>query len=91
MTPKFSVGEVVILQSKQVPQCNGECTVLEVLDPDFWNESYGYVTTTPVPEKLAGAGAWDESALRKKHQPGGMSFTELMVNLSQHVEAPSHS
>lgn len=88
MTPKFSVGEVVILQSKEAPQCNGECTVLEVECFGSWT---GYVTTTPPPEGRDKAALWCESALRKKHQPGDMSFTELMVNLSQPVQAPSHS
>ena len=31
MNPKYSVGELVILQSKENPDCNGECTVLQVL------------------------------------------------------------
>lgn len=37
MNPKFSVGEVVILQSKTRPEFNGECTISEVIRP---GESY---------------------------------------------------
>lgn len=91
MTPKFSVGEVVILQSRKFPERNGEYEVVKVLphgaDHGFQRVSrgnFGYVLS-------GGRNLWAESALRKKHQPGDMSFTELMVNLSQHVQASSHS
>lgn len=85
MRPKFEVGEVVLLRSLTRPEINGECTVLEVL---YREDGYiGHVTgevshfayrTTTYSEH----GGWIESALRKKHQPGEMSFDSLMASLS---------
>ncbi len=94
MTPKFSVGEVAILQSVNRPELNGECTVLDIRIGMSRNVTTGKIRPSIVYKttiELTGAFGWGEPALRKKHQPGDMSFTELMVNLSQPVEAPSHS
>lgn len=45
MNPKFSVGEVVILQSVNCPQFNGEQTVLIVSadKDDYKDPHYGYI------------------------------------------------
>lgn len=113
MTPKFSVGEVVILQSVNRPDLNGECTIGAVVTRQGQATedrvhpagfvirkgeriAAGYVLQELMPYSTTTDGhkcelLWAESALRKKHQPGDMSFTELMVNLSQPVQAPSHS
>lgn len=91
MTPKFAVGEVVILQSEQKPEFNGECEVIKVLSYGEVHgfqkvnaAAFGYVLT--VNDEL-----WSELALRKKHQPGELSFDKLMSSLSQPVQEPSHS
>lgn len=34
MNPKYSVGEVVILQSIDLPQYNGEYTILKIIEKD---------------------------------------------------------
>lgn len=81
--PKFAVGEVVILCSKYQPECNGEYTIQRVVHGDrpniVTNETetgYHYQL-----EGLVGSEGnvlWLESSLRKKYQPGEMSFDKLM-------------
>ena len=85
MRPKFEVGEVVLLRSRSRPELNGECTVLETLyrEDGFIGSGSGEVCrfayrTTNYTEY----GGWIEAALRKKHQPGEMSFDSLMASLS---------
>lgn len=84
MNPKFSVGEIVILQSKHYPALNGEYTVTQVIhEPNFdWDGNlvdYGY--------NLAGSTiSWAEHALRKRHQKGDMSFKELMSDLKTNIQ-----
>ncbi|QHJ81927.1 MAG: hypothetical protein [Bacteriophage sp.] len=98
MRPKFEVGEVVILQSESRPDCKGEFTVLQINHyppgEKFFFESgkyfhkdgchISYFLDDPFESvKVAGIKAcWDESALRKKHLPGELSFTDLMASLS---------
>jgi len=88
MNPKFSVGEVVILQSVRQPECNGEASVLSV--------EVGERPLREASEMLDGVhyklnvygqhgNLWHESALRKKHQPGEHSFTGLMAALKNPV------
>jgi hypothetical protein len=90
MNPLFSVGEVVILQSVSRPELNGECTVLERVAPGQMAKcglinnlhGYGYKTTI---KNISDSIHWAESALRKKHQPGEQSFTQLMQTLKSPV------
>jgi hypothetical protein len=84
MNPLFSVGEVVILQSVSEPDKNGEYTVI--------GQYVGSHSFTKEPclvyelDMVASACTyWTESALRKKHQPGEQSFTELMQTLKSPV------
>lgn len=88
MRPKFEVGEVVLLRSKKCPQLNGEYTVESL---EHWNsvrnsmtgELYGAGFLYQLAGvKAPGADGWLESSLRKKHQPGEMSFDSLMASLS---------
>lgn len=94
MRPKFEVGEVVILQSKNKPECNGEyvvdyCSVCPI-GTKFNYSGYDYTHSLAVVGYfLDGANnhkgepiLFSESALRKKHTPGEMSFTDLMASLS---------
>ncbi|MNX54209.1 hypothetical protein D3C86_849270 [compost metagenome] len=79
MRPKFVVDEVVILQSKDFPQCNGETIVLEVES----HKEYGWVYKLAIKHHAEGyADWWKESALRKKHYPGELGFDDLMASLS---------
>jgi hypothetical protein len=90
MNPSFSVGEVVILQSKNFPECNGDATVLEYVPPGELSAS-GELNTHGVDgyrlDVIASNGNlwWSPSALRKKHQPGEQSFTQLMQTLKSPV------
>lgn len=75
MRPKFEVGEVVLVVSPIDPAVNGEYTILDVgfslyrFQPDY---DIG----------LKDGRRALESSLRKKHQPGEMSFDSLMASLS---------
>lgn len=98
--PRFSVGEVVILQSPNRPEFNGEDTVLEVLysGDASMDRVVGcllkYDFASPIAYKLQNSipqqndyegnkceGIWRESSLRKKQEPGEMSFMQLMSSL----------
>jgi hypothetical protein len=89
MNPLFSVGEVVILQSVDHPELNGECTVLEAVAPGKFSSDGGKnggALFTYRTEVYVGKSAWwVESSLRKKHQPGEHSFTDLMASLKNPV------
>jgi hypothetical protein len=93
--PKFSVGEVVILQSAKQPHLNGEYTVVAI--PRDGTEYMGYRCA------LGGAYAYDvglrleagkpgkptlarECVLRKKHLPGELSYHQLIKSLDQPVK-----
>jgi hypothetical protein len=95
MRPKFSVGEVVILQSVNYPEFNDEYIVHAVLDGEdtymcrasghmfsSWvgDSMYVYVLDGPIvydgKEIL-----WSEKALRKKQEPCGLSYEELMASM----------
>jgi hypothetical protein len=95
MQPKFSVGEVVVLQSVELPERNGEYTVSAVWIPPghIVVDSFPYRVTDvtyrlegadePIPHGVhKGPALWNESALRKKHIPGEFGFTDLMASLS---------
>lgn len=81
MTPKFEVGEVVVLQSATMPELSGEYTVMKhlglghALNTD--KVEFGYELTIECPGCLG----WAESSLRKKHEPGTLSFRDLVQTL----------
>lgn len=91
--PLFAVGEVVIAVPKAYPEAHGEYPVMEILDPsDAAAEFPTFVISNQIYYRLDGFmvhGDWNgdmcniagESSLRKKHQPGEQSFSELMSNL----------
>lgn len=97
----FSVGEEVILQSKDEPRYNGDgYTVDMVVHPgeDFRDpvnsKMYNNFTTDIVyiihpyimvefdDDDDGGVLLFKESSLRKKHQPGEMSFSDLMQKIT---------
>jgi hypothetical protein len=95
MRPKFEVGEVIILQSVDNPEFNNEYVVHAVLDGEdtyvcrcsgktfrHWvaRSPFTYVLDGPI--VLNGQEIlWSESALRKKQEPCGLSFEELMASM----------
>ena len=99
MNPYFSVGEEVILQSKDEPQLNGEYVVEAVFDEGetastspgkTWVNvnGYGYFLEGEYhthPDSDCPRVLWTESALRKKHKPSTDSFTEMMSNIDELV------
>lgn len=110
MTPKFSVGEVVILQSVSRPESNGEYIVAvvagnyeEFIDPHFGSKRMcrgpgtGYVLSDPLlvasldyaSTAIKSSAIWAESALRKKHQPGELSYSQLLESLTTKQGAPA--
>ena len=91
--PLFEIGEEVILQSKNHPECNGEAVVISYMPSSGGVDRYGvkqvvggfaYKLTidSPLPNKL-----WHELAIKKKHKPSEMSFEELMNFLKSPVES----
>lgn len=94
---KFSVGEVVILQCRDYPHLNGEYTVTHCIhahevyqDPEFGQplcaEILGYFLDgarliLQDGDGNAATALWYECALRKKHQPGELSFKELLQGI----------
>lgn len=96
MTPKFSVGEVCLLQSVDHPELNGDVTVLKIVNngeeytsPDgqlhrLGAEGFAYVLDR---DAANGNPFWNESALRKKHDPSDYGFYELMENIKDMATA----
>lgn len=95
--PKFEVGEVVILVSNDYPHLNGEYTIHDIgtvitdgcatmggIDYHFQDAADGnYIYSLGLDLLNTGRpSAVNEQVLRKKHQPGTMSFTELMSSLN---------
>jgi len=100
-TPKFAIGEVVLVQCVNFTKYNGEHTVREVLqrgsiyfdrlagknlrtiphDGTVHKASkFGYVMEAILPDTDTDGleVIYDESCLRKKHQPGELSWEELV-------------
>lgn len=96
--PLFAVGEVVLLQSKDCPELNGEYDVLAALGT---GEIFTCTVTGALIEKKSPGISyvlndgqidddglcilWHESALRKRHQPGEYSFDGLKQILAMPV------
>ena len=86
----FKVGEECILQSKNYPELNGDCTVLRVLEDtprithfkgkaSAITSGYAYITSI---ESHRGC-PWDESALRKKHKPSTESLSTMIEEINK--------
>jgi hypothetical protein len=99
MKPKYSEGEIVILQSANFPEYSGEYEVFKVL---FYNDEFpdrldktvmivcdgpiGYVLTEALADKLGTSEViWAEHSLRKRQEPGQMGYKELMASLKNSV------
>jgi hypothetical protein len=94
--PKFSVGELVILQSKRFPHLNGEYTVVAI--PLDGTEFIGYRCVFPEIAYAYDVGLRmdagkpgkptlvRECLLRKKHLPGELSYHQLIKSLDQPVK-----
>jgi hypothetical protein len=79
MRNKFNVGEEILLQSKDFPECNGDYTIVEIVN----HHEYGWIYKLDIHFVKPGwSDYWKESALRKKHTPGELSFEDLMFSLS---------
>jgi len=98
--PYFSVGEEVILKSKDNPHLNGEYIIEDLksrglhMNPFKNNDiinvtvSYGYKLAGIDPrDTSAGTGYFSQSALRKKHQPpeDNESFSEIINNIKENL------
>lgn len=95
--PKFEVGEVVILQSVDYPEFNGEYSVKAVLKPgqqymgkvvsgsglDDWYYDLGFQT-----KMFKTFTCWRETTLRKKQEPSGMRYNELIKLLNSPIPMP---
>jgi hypothetical protein len=102
-TPKFSIGEVVILQSRMMPHHNGEYTVDRIIVKDEvfrcrltgkmlksakLRSGFAYHLSNKAPDpELQTEVSWAETALRKKHIPGELSYSSLMQSLTTPVNA----
>ena len=94
--PKFAVGEEVLLRSKSRPEYDCECAVDgiifsgdeyvcrvsgQALDVNFTEYQFGYILSNKLTRDSGSEFIWAETALRKKHQPGNMSYEALMSSL----------
>lgn len=77
--PLFAVGEVVVLQSKNCPELNGEYEILGVISPgeSALVDGVKKVNVNGYGYDLGVYSYCHESALRKRHQPGEYSFDAL--------------
>lgn len=105
MNPKYSVGELVILQSRDYPEYNGEYYVDKILekleystcrltgDVHYCAGTYGpisYLLSQPHLNKDIGREVfWAELALRKRHEPSQMSFQSLIQSINSPVKQES--
>lgn len=89
MSPKFELNEVVVLQSIQHPELNGEYTILKLKDGEYMNTQTNEFINSFVYDLGIDHGTghwWFEEALRKRHQKGDMSFRELMSGLKTNIQ-----
>ena len=98
-TPKFAIGEVVIVQCVSFPNYNGEHTIKDILQKgDIYFDRlagkmlrtvpidgyshraspFGYIMEAVLNDTDGYEVIYDESVLRKKHQPGELSWEELL-------------
>lgn len=95
MTPKFSVGEIVILNRKKNPDEDGEYEVLGVeLFKGTTSEQKpyeGYIYDLGFIPKGNNNPWFTEPLLRKKHQPGSMDFQQLVNWMKQPQKLLTHN
>lgn len=86
----YSVGEIIILNSPNYPQYNGEYSVagiskrgqvykgkvVEARSEDFY---YDLGFNTPKYKEFT---LWNETCLRKKHEPSQMSFQSIIQSIN---------
>lgn len=105
MNPKYSVGELIILQSREYPEYNGEYYVDKILEKREPSRcrltgdlhacvgTYGpisYLLSQPHLNKDTGREVfWSEVALRKRHEPSKMSFQCLIQSINSPVKQES--
>lgn len=94
MKQLFEVGEHIILDSQSHPEYNGEYVIETIvteanphtcrftankMHPDI---DFAYVLDVPMLSKTTEREVlWKQSALRKKHRPSELSFSQLMNTL----------
>lgn len=97
MNPKYSEGEIVILNSPSYPQYNGEYPVVgisksgqtyrgKVVEAGSKNWYYDLGFNTPKYKEFS---LWNETCLRKKHEPSQMSFQFLIQSINSPVKQES--
>jgi hypothetical protein len=85
----FKLGEECILQSVYSPELNGDCVVTAIEAPERrwhlkrdgeigWATEFAYFTTIAHPNGYV----WNESALRKKHNPSAESLSSMIAKLN---------
>lgn len=78
--PLFKVGEEVILQSSQLPECNGEYVVSGIERVCGCWYDLGFT----LPEDIEHGGTlWAERCLKKKYKPSTQSYDELVKELQE--------
>ena len=100
----FSVGEAISLQSPNLSEYNGEYTIHAIVQPNenftcrltglilYTTEGVSYVLDEPLLDLVSCEGTetfWAPSSLRKKHNPSGFSFNELMADLKTNITEPT--
>lgn len=85
--PRFSVGELAILQSVNQPDYDGEYTIKEIKYAENIKEVVTKEEITGYWYNLGfysnkGNNFWFEKSLRKKQEPSEMSFMQLMGSLN---------
>lgn len=102
MNPKYSVGEVIILQSRSLPEYNGEYVVQNIYKPGekkmcqagsniAITDPYRFTYDLGFSFEWRGAviSTFQEVALRKKHEPSQMSFQSLIQGINNPVKQES--
>lgn len=98
-SPKFQIGEEVILQSRTWPHFSGDHEVLDIIAGKKGNtlyysghpykfdyDGFAYVLNPGHVDVKSGVPiVWKETSLRKKHKPCGMSFDQLMTKIKGKV------
>jgi len=100
----FSVGEVIILQSPNLSEYNGEYTIHAIVQPNenftcrltglnlYTTEGVSYVLDEPLLDLVSCEGAetfWGPSSLREKYYPSEFSFNELIADLKTNITEPT--
>ena len=98
-SPRFEVGEDVILQHPTHPHLNGEYVVVSLMDGESFNRShhvwfcngnYAYDLGIVLSHsRIVGetCNYVGENQIRKKHTPSSDSYDQMMSKLKQPVKA----